>query len=131
MSDFHLLRIIINKLYDIERTQEKMATTLAQIQQIDADLAAAVQQNTTDEGNLITALEDALAKALNNPDPVATAAALTDMQAKVAALKANNTAMENVLAAPATPPAGGTTDPNTPASGTTDPNAPAAGTTGS
>lgn len=131
MSDFHLLRIIINKLYDIERTQEKMATTLAQIQQIDADLAAAVQQNTTDEGNLITALEDALAKALNNPDPVATAAALTDMQAKVAALKANNTAMENVLAAPAAPPAGGTTDPNAPAGGTTDPNVPAAGTTGS
>jgi phage shock protein A len=75
---------------------------LAALQQADSDLAAAVTQNTADTQAVLANIQELNAQLANNEDPaVQTIAA--DLETKIAALQASNTALAAVVAPPAAP----------------------------
>ena len=97
------VRNLHGKIDRLERIMSTVPTGLAALQQADTDLKNAVVANASSTASAVQKISDLLAQLANSEDP-AVASAAADIEAQVAAITANTTAIQNALNP--TPPAG-------------------------
>lgn len=87
---------IIEILTKLEKIMATVPAGLAALQQADTDLKNAVVANTTSTGAAVTSIQASLAVLAANEDPAVQAAA-ADIEAQVAAIAGNTSAIQNAL----------------------------------